>query len=108
MRPIQYLLPALLQLAAVVAFPQAGNLKFGHIGTDAGLSQSNVTCILQDSRGLMWFGTQDGLNRYDGYRFTVYKNDPLDPVSLSNNYIKDIKDDAKGNIWVATLGGGLD
>ena len=104
----RHLLFILLNAVSVCSFCQTVDLQFGHIGTDAGLSQSNVTCILQDSRGFMWFGTQDGLNRYDGYRFTVYKNDPLDPGSLSNNFIKDIKEDAKGNIWVATLGGGLD
>ena len=55
----------------------------------------------------MWFGTTDGLNKYDSYRFTIYKNDPDDPYSLSNNYIKDIKEDSKGNLWIATSGGGL-
>ena len=82
-------------------------LRFGHLATDQGLSQSNVTCILQDSRGFMWFGTQDGLNRYDGYEFTVYKNWVTDPYSISNNYIKSIIEDRGGNIWVGTWGGGL-
>lgn len=63
--------------------------------------------MLQDSRGFMWFGTMDGLNKYDSYRFTIYKNDPDNPASLANNYIRDIKEDSKGNIWIATSGGGL-
>lgn len=98
----------LLQVAGLVAVSQKQQIRLTHLGTDKGLSQSNGSCILQDSRGFMWFGTQDGLNRYDGYTFTVYKNNPKDPASLSNSYIKDILEDAKGNIWVATLGGGLD
>jgi len=72
-----------------------------------GLSQSNATCILRDSRGFMWFGTQDGLNRYDGYEFIVYKNVVTDPYSISNNFIKSIIEDSRGNLWIATWGGGL-
>lgn len=82
-------------------------IKFDHLETDEGLSQSNVLCILQDSRGFMWFGTEDGLNKYDGYKFTVYKNDPERKNSLSNNFINDIAEDANGDIWIATWGGGL-
>ena len=107
MRPIQYLPFVLLQLAALMAFPQAGNLKFEHIGTDAGLSQSNVTCILRDSRGFMWFGTREGLNRYDGYGFVVYKNAADDSLSLSGNHVTAIVEDKTGDIWVSTAGGGL-
>lgn len=55
----------------------------------------------------MWFGTQDGLNKYDGYSFTVYKNNPGNINSISNNYVKRIIEDSKGNIWIATWGGGL-
>ncbi|MDP4150920.1 MAG: two-component regulator propeller domain-containing protein [Bacteroidota bacterium] len=83
-------------------------MKFEHLGTAAGLSQSNAICILEDSRGFMWFGTRDGLNRYDGYQFTVYKNDALDNKSLGNNFIMSMVEDDKGFIWVGTWGGGLD
>lgn len=55
----------------------------------------------------MWFGTMDGLNKYDSYHFTAYKNNPDDAYSLANNNIKDIKEDHKGNLWIATSGGGL-
>ncbi len=82
-------------------------LKFDHLRTDAGLSQSNVICILQDSRGFMWFGTRDGLNKYDGYKFTVYRNDPKNKLSISNNYIFDIIESSNGDLWIATWGGGL-
>jgi ligand-binding sensor domain-containing protein len=55
----------------------------------------------------MWLGTRDGLNKYDGYSFTLYKNDPKDQNSISNNYIADMLEDSSGIIWIATWGGGL-
>jgi signal transduction histidine kinase/ligand-binding sensor domain-containing protein/CheY-like chemotaxis protein len=86
---------------------QGQNLKFNHLDINQGLSQNNVLCILQDSRGFMWFGTRDGLNKYNGYDIIVYRNDPNDHNSISNNFISDILEDPKGFIWVATRGGGL-
>ncbi|MDB5232702.1 MAG: response regulator [Chitinophagaceae bacterium] len=97
----------LLQVLSLHSHAQSDFLKFQHLQTAAGLSQSNVLSIIQDSRGFMWFGTRDGLNKYDGYTFTVYKNDPRNPNSISNNYIAGIKEGADGNIWIATWGGGL-
>src|SRR5687767_9794141 len=73
-----------VQLISLSAVSQKQFIKFDHLQTDDGLSQSNVLCIFQDSRGFMWFGTEDGLNKYDGYNFTVYKNDPAKKNSLSN------------------------
>ncbi|HEV3412528.1 MAG TPA: two-component regulator propeller domain-containing protein [Puia sp.] len=108
MRLVQYPLFLLLQFAGYCAYAQPGNLKFSHIGTEVGLSQSNVTCILRDKQGFMWFGTRDGLNRYDGYDFDVYKNVPEDTLSLSSNFVTSIMQDRKGDIWVGTWGGGLD
>jgi len=67
----------LLLMIPFFGLSQNKHLKFEHLQTDAGLSQSNVISILQDSRGFMWFGTRDGLNKYDGYKFTIYKNDPF-------------------------------
>ncbi|AUD01120.1 sensor histidine kinase [Spirosoma pollinicola] len=86
---------------------QTGKAPFKHITTDEGLSQSNVTCVLQDPQGFMWFGTQDGLNKYDGYAFTLYQNDPLQPTSLSDNFVVSLFKDRKGNVWVGTADGGL-
>src|ERR1700709_2412630 len=83
------------------------DLTFEHLQREAGLSQSNVLCILQGSMGFMWFGTQDGLNRYDGYSMTVYKKDAKKTGSLSHNYVKDMIEDKHGNLWIATWGGGL-
>src|SRR4030042_1758899 len=76
--------------------------EFEHITTRDGLSQSTVTCMLQDSKGFMWFGTQTGLNKYDGYNFTVYHDDP---AGLLGSFIFRIIEDRNGNIWVGTDGG---
>lgn len=80
-------------------------LKFTHITTDEGLSLSTVTSILQDYKGFMWFGTQDGLNKYDGYEFTIYRHDPKDPSSLISNQIKSLYQDNEGNLWITTFSG---
>ncbi|MBD2125603.1 PAS domain-containing protein [Microcoleus sp. ZQ-A2] len=83
------------------------NPQFEHITADQGLSQSGLNSIFQDSQGFMWFGTQDGLNKYDGYDFTVYKYNALDCHSLSDNFITSIYEDKSGIIWIGTDGGGL-
>lgn len=107
MKPVQYLCLLCLLFAGSAARAQPGSLKFSHIGTEVGLSENNVTCILRDRQGFMWFGTRDGLNRYDGYDFDVYKNNPQDSLSLSSNFVTAIIEDRRGDIWVATWGGGL-
>src|ERR1700684_1168128 len=107
MRLVQYSLFVLLQFALFPCFGNAGSFKFCHFGTEGGLSQSNVTCILRDKQGFMWFGTRDGLNRYDGYDFDVYKNVPEDSLSLSSNFVTSIMEDRNGDIWVGTWGGGV-
>ena len=83
------------------------DLKFTHLTTNDGLSQNNVTAILQDRRGFMWFATRDGLNRYDGNTFVVYKHNPNDVDSLSANYLQDLMEDDQGYLWIATLTGGV-
>jgi PAS domain S-box-containing protein len=83
------------------------DLKFAHLTPNDGLSQSCVNAILQDRRGFMWFATLDGLNRYDGNAFVVYKHNPNDPGSLSANYIGDLMEDEQGNLWIATDTGGV-
>jgi len=91
----------------IAGFSQLANLRFEHIGQNEGLSNNYVTCVLQDRYGFLWFGTQDGLNKYDGYKITVYRNDPSSNKSVSNNFITDIAEDKNGNIWLATWGGGI-
>src|SRR6202012_1240219 len=90
-----------------LGFSQISPTRFRHVSYEQGLSNTTILCILQDSRGFMWFGTRDGLNRYDGYEFTVYKNNPNDPKSLSNNFITGINLDRNGDLWIATWGGGV-
>lgn len=70
-----------------------------------GLSQSVVTCIFQDSRGFIWLGTQNGLNCFDGYNFTVHTYRPDDSTSISNNWIYGITEDPSGDLWIGTKGG---
>jgi len=82
-------------------------LRFDHISIEQGLSQSSVRVIFQDSRGFLWFGTEDGLNRYDGYTFKTYKPDPDAPFSLSDRWINSIVEDEEGYLWIATRLGGL-
>ncbi|MFQ5605495.1 MAG: two-component regulator propeller domain-containing protein [bacterium] len=82
-------------------------LKFDHLTIEQGLSQSTVYGILQDRDGFMWFGTQDGLNKFDGYEFTVFKHDKADSTSLSDNYINCLYEDHSGTLWIGTFSGGL-
>jgi ligand-binding sensor domain-containing protein len=86
---------------------QQNQLQFVHLSIEDGLSQNSVWCIHQDSKGFMWFGTEEGLNRYDGYTFTHFKHDPSDSGSLSHNFVQCILEDRLGGIWVGTHSGGL-
>lgn len=81
------------------------NLKFQHFNSLNGLSQRSVMSILQDKKGYLWFGTRDGLNKFDGSKFVVYRHRIGDETSLSNNYIHSIYEDSKGNLWVGTQNG---
>ncbi|MFC1225085.1 two-component regulator propeller domain-containing protein [Pedobacter sp. BG31] len=76
--------------------------RFRTLGIENGLSNNSVRTIIKDSKGLMWFGTRDGLNRYDGYEFKVYRNNLLDSFSLPHNFIYALEEDGKHNIWVGT------
>ena len=91
----------------VSQFSPGQHLRFERISLEQGLSQSTVFTILQDSRGFMWFGTEDGLNKYDGYNFTVYKHDPEDPNSLAGNWIQALFEDDSGTLWIGSGEGGL-
>ena len=98
----------LLALAILpLARAQHQQVRFTYLTTNEGLSQNTVTCILQDKRGFMWFGTQDGLNKFDGYTYTLYRNDPKKASSLSHNYIHTLLEDRQGRLWIGTDNGGL-
>lgn len=80
---------------------------FNTLRTENGLSHNKVNCILQDKRGFIWFGTEDGLNRYDGKYFTIFRRNPGDTAGISGNIISDLLEDEDGIIWIATEDGGL-
>ncbi len=103
----KYFLTVFLLAISFGLFAQPRQLHFDHLGTADGLSELNPNCILQDKQGFIWIATNDGLNRYDGYKFKIFRNDIKDTTSIGNNYIQDIKEDSDGNIWIATVGGGL-
>ena len=90
-----------------VLYPQSPDIKFDHISVEQGLSHTMVNCIFQDSKGFMQFGTEDGLNKFDGYKFTVYRNDPDDSSTLGRGSIRDIYEDKSGNLWIATEYSGI-
>ncbi len=92
---------------AALTFAQENYIRFENISTEQGLSQNVVTCILQDRRGFMWFGTQNGLNRFAVYTFKEYKYKPKDDKTLPSNQILFIYEDRSGNLWIGTEGGGL-
>lgn len=89
-------------------FPQQRqDIKFERITIEQGLSQNTVFTIFQDSKGFLWFGTEDGLNRWDGYTYKVYRHNPDNPHSLSNNMVRSIYEDDSGTMWIGTRGGGV-
>ena len=81
------------------------NVRFDHLSIEEGLSQVTVRSIIQDKMGYMWFATEDGVNRYNGYEFTVFKNEIDNPFSISNNIATIIYEDSYGFIWVGTRDG---
>ena len=100
---LTFLLISRFQLCAA----QPATLYFRNLNTDNGLSHNKVNCILQDKRGFTWIGTDDGLNRYDGYRFQVFRHEPSDTSTISGNMITDLLEDKHGVLWIATADGGL-
>ena len=94
-----------VMLLACSLYSQNTNYRFKSFSTNDGLSQSSVIAIHQDKLGQMWFGTRDGLNKYDGDKFTIFRNDETNPSSISNNDILSIKEDRFGKLWIGTYNG---
>ncbi|WP_431294825.1 ligand-binding sensor domain-containing protein [Pedobacter sp. P26] len=82
----------------------AQNLKFKHVSVEDGLSNSTIECIFQDHRGFIWFGTRDGLNKYDGNQITVFKHSK-NPNSISDNFVRCIFEDKNHTLWIGTSDG---
>jgi ligand-binding sensor domain-containing protein len=105
MRVLTLLTICLVSLSPPAAAQEERNTRFERISLEEGLSQAFVNCTLQDREGFMWFGTQEGLNRFDGYRFTLFGHDAKEPESLSNDFVREVIEDHQGRLWVATNDG---
>lgn len=102
MRKSHFSVLLFLLLSVNLGRGQSPSMVFHQLSIEDGLSEGTVRTIIQDSRGFMWFGTEDGLNKYDGYTFTAYKNNPHDQYSITSNNIKCLYNDTKGRLWVGT------
>ena len=97
----------LLTFFSFQLFSQTHSIRFNRLGINDGLSQSTINCILQDNDGYIWVGTQDGLNKYDGYEVVQYKTKLKDENSIANAFITALYEDKKGGLWIGTQTGGL-
>lgn len=107
-RPTYRIVSALILLLVVPtlhAMAQAPDMRFKRLTVEDGLSNNNVLALVQDQRGYIWIGTNDGLNKYDGYGFTTYRHDARDSTTLSNNAVHAVLLDEKGRLWAGTAGG---
>lgn len=106
--PKKIILRILFPLLFIISVsPQYRSLKFDNLTIDDGLSNNSINCILQTKDGFLWIATKDGLNRYDGQNFKIYKNDPAIKNSLPENYVMSLMQSSDGTFWVGTWGGGL-
>ncbi len=96
-----------LLLAGVPLVAREQQVGFQRIAERHGLTQGGIHCMLQDRLGFMWFGTAEGLVRFDGYRFKVYRHDKTDPHAISGNTVYALHEDEDGMLWLGTAGGGL-
>ena len=87
--------------------PSADTVRFRNYGVDDGLSHNRVRAFAQDGQEYLWIATRDGLNRFDGARFRVYRHDRDDPHSLPDNVVMTLATTRDGTLWIGTAGGGL-
>lgn len=104
---LNYFFYTLILSCTINTYVYSQKIKFEHFTLKEGLSQSTINCILQDSHGFLWIGTQDGLNKYDGYGFTVYKHEIENKNSLSSGFIQCLYEDSTGALWIGTFDAGL-
>lgn len=100
-----YLLLFWLSLSSIAA--DNYNIRVERVSLEEGISHNMVLSVMQDSRGFMWFGTMFGLIKYDGLRYTVYRHNPSDSTTLTNDDIITMFEDKRGNLWAGAFGGGL-
>lgn len=107
-RKILFLTILLISNYSFLLYPQTNNIRFSRISVKEGLSEPSVSSIAQDSKGFLWFATKSGLNKYDGYSYKIYENDPDNLNSLANNMIQTMYITHTDILWIGTNGGGLD
>lgn len=103
---MRFLLTHLLTFILFLAISQP-SWKFSHLTTDDGLSSGTANCVFKDTKGYIWIGTTDGLNRYNGYSVEIFKAEQGNPNSLSGNNISSMAEDSQGNIWIGTRNNGI-
>jgi ligand-binding sensor domain-containing protein/serine phosphatase RsbU (regulator of sigma subunit) len=107
-RPIVFGISLLFLFCSIyLSYAQQQRFRFDRISLNEGLSQSIIHTMIKDRDGFLWIGTESGLNKYDGYEFTVYKQNPFDLNSISNSQIISLYEDRNGLLWIGTAGGGL-
>ena len=103
---MRYVAPVALVGLVLPLMAQAQTVfRFEHLGVKEGLSQSVVTATLQDREGYLWFATEEGLNRYDGYQFAVYRHDLNDSTTIASSRVGSLFEDRDGTLWVGTYVG---
>src|ERR1044071_3356757 len=102
---LKKLFPLIVSILISLQADAQSDFRFNHLTIKDGLSQSQPFSLFQDSYGYLWIGTQDGLNRFDGNSFKVYKNDPFDSTTLTHNWVWTVQEDDHGDLWVGTFQG---
>lgn len=97
--------PAIIFSVMFEVSAQQESIEFEHYSIDQGMYETNITCIVQDNIGFLWFSTNSGIEKYDGYNFTAYKNDPDDKNSIDNAFANTLYKDTEGNIWIGNKRG---
>jgi signal transduction histidine kinase/ligand-binding sensor domain-containing protein/DNA-binding response OmpR family regulator len=99
------LLICLFSILSAALTAQTETYRFSHITSEGGLSHNQIKCFFKDSFGFMWFGTRSGLNRFDGHSISVFRNDPRDSSSITNDDVNKIFEDPDGNLWISSWTG---
>ena len=102
MKHLKLILSILFIFCLTRTYADDSNYLFRHYQVENGLSDNMATCCVQDRKGYIWIGTRDGLNRFDGYTFKVFRNDPDETETLGSNWITCLGCDMNGDLWVGT------